>query len=59
MTIDSTEAIIDGVRVEMEQAPFIVPESNRTVIPLRFVMEELGKEVVWNEQDRTIEIIDA
>jgi len=45
LTIDSKQAIIGGVPVELDVAPVIV--SGRTFVPIRFVAETFGFEVDW------------
>ncbi|UZN23825.1 hypothetical protein GM182_07545 [bacterium 3DAC] len=40
----------------MDVAPFIDPVVNRTVVPLRFVLEAMGFEVKWDSHTRTIRI---
>lgn len=44
--------IIDGKDITASAAPVI--QNGRTLVPLRFVSEELGAKVQWNGQDRTI-----
>ena len=51
LTIDSSEAIVDGKKVQL---PDGVPaklvsykESARTVVPFRFISEQLGMEIEW------------
>ena len=55
MTVLANDAItvtIDGVAVEFEdQTPVIV--GNRTLVPIRFVFEDLGFEVDWDRSTRT------
>ena len=36
-------------------APMII--NDRTYVPIRFVAEELGAEVQWNEETKTVTII--
>ena len=47
--------VIDGDSVETTPQPFI--HNDRTLVPLRVVMEQLGAQVEWNEQDRTVHIV--
>ena len=49
---------IDGIeeRIMMDIAPFI--ESNRTMLPIRFVAEALGFNVQWDNDNRTVILID-
>lgn len=49
---------VNGVerKVEMDVAPFI--DSNRTMLPIRFVAEALGFKVEWDEPSRTVILTD-
>ncbi len=46
LTIDSDQAIVNENKVQMSSAPFI--RNGRTYIPLRFVTENFGVDVVWD-----------
>lgn len=46
-------------QVEMDVAPYIVPETGRTYVPVRFVAEALGCSVGWDELYRTAIIADT
>ena len=50
--------IIDGVesKITLDSAPII--SNNRTLVPLRFIAESLGKTVGWDATNRTAVIID-
>ncbi len=52
--IDSTQAIVDGAVTTLEVPTRIV--GDRTYIPLRFVGEAFGDEVLWEESSRSIYI---
>lgn len=54
LTIDSNLAEVNSQSVELDTPPIIVNE--RTLLPLRFVSENLGAEVVWNAENRQITI---
>ena len=60
LVIGSKEMIksVDGVeqKVMMDIAPFI--ESNRTMLPIRFVAEALGFKVEWDDPSRTVILTD-
>ena len=56
LTIDSSVAMVNGEEVELDSAPIIHAESERTVVPLRFVSESMGYDVEWVEETRTIVI---
>lgn len=46
---------VDGEIKKMDAYPYI--KNNRTYMPLRFVAENLGADVEWNEETRTANII--
>ncbi len=50
MTIDSTEATVFGKAAKTDVAPIIV--NNRTMLPVRFVAENLGATVAWDGATR-------
>ncbi|MGM9935886.1 MAG: stalk domain-containing protein [Candidatus Ornithomonoglobus sp.] len=54
LTIDSALAEVDGESVELEAAAHIVDD--RTFVPLRFISENMGTEVEWDETTRTVTI---
>ena len=43
-----------GTAVKLDAAAFV--ENGRTYLPLRFVSETLGAQVVWNEAEKTVTI---
>ena len=55
--IDKREYRINGQSGKMDVAPFIDPTVNRTLVPLRFILEGLGYEVKWDGDTRMITII--
>ena len=54
LTIDSTTAYVNGEAVKMDAAAFIA--DGRTFTPARFVAENLGASVEWDEEARTVTI---
>lgn len=56
LTIDSRQAYVNDKRVLLTSVPFINPENNRTLIPLRFVSEQLGFTVGWDDATKGITI---
>jgi flagellum-specific peptidoglycan hydrolase FlgJ len=50
----SIKLIVDGKDITASAAPVI--QEGRTLVPVRFVSEELGAEVEWNNEDRTVQI---
>lgn len=52
--IDSDQAFVNGKIVELESPAFI--ENDRTYTPIRFVFEQLGAEVDWDEDTQTVYI---
>lgn len=55
IVIGSTDAEVDGASVELYKASFI--NDGRTMIPLRFVSENFGCDVSWNQNTYTVDII--
>jgi micrococcal nuclease len=56
MTIGSSEIYVNGLGGKfMDVAPFI--RDNRTWVPVRFVSENLGAEVSWNQDDKVVTIV--
>ena len=47
ITIGADTAYVNGTAVKLDAAAFV--ENGRTYLPLRFVSETLGAQVVWNE----------
>jgi len=54
MQIENPMADVNGKEVAMDVAPMIV--NNRTMVPLRFVAENFGLKVDWNDHSRKITI---
>lgn len=50
----STDISVDGNTINMNEP--ILTENDRTLVPVRFVSEELGAEVDWNAEEREVEI---
>ncbi|MDD3298426.1 MAG: stalk domain-containing protein [Firmicutes bacterium] len=46
--------VIDGGVIETSPQPFI--HNDRTLVPLRVISEQLGADVGWNNEDRTVHI---
>lgn len=55
VTIDSKIATVDGVEVSLEEAPELT-ENGFTMIPLRFISENLGAEVGYIHETQTISV---
>ena len=52
----SFEIQIDGVSVGFDDAEPFINEDNRTMVPLRFVSENLGADVAWLSDTQSVEI---
>lgn len=57
LTIDSNTAIVNGSEVKMDTAAKI--KSDRTFVPIRFISENFGYNVSWNNSSRTVAISDS
>lgn len=51
-TIGKKDAVLNGKKVSLDAAPVIV--SDRTMVPIRFVSENLGYDVDWNGNTRCV-----
>ncbi|WP_232698130.1 family 10 glycosylhydrolase [Brevibacillus daliensis] len=47
---------LDGQQVHTDVAPFIIPNVNVTMVPLRIISESLGAEVNWDQSRETATI---
>jgi hypothetical protein len=56
LDLEKKEAIVDGEVIPLDTKPEIV--QNRTVVPLRFILETMGFEVEYNQETGVIEIIE-
>ncbi|TYQ16446.1 UNVERIFIED_CONTAM: copper amine oxidase-like protein [Acetivibrio alkalicellulosi] len=54
LKIDSNIAYINGEEIEIDASPQIL--NNRTIVPLRFIIENLGLKIKWDSETETIEI---
>ena len=56
LKIDSPIAYVNGERVDLDVAPFIVKEASRTLVPIRFISETFGATVEWDGTERKVTI---
>lgn len=62
LTIGSTTAVIDpgsatlNSTTTLDSAPYVDPNTNRTLVPLRFIAETFGATVNWDEGSKTVTI---
>lgn len=54
--LGSKKAIVDGVEVELEQEPILDETTERTLLPVRFLVEAFGFKVDWNANEKKITI---
>ncbi len=54
LTIGEKQAVVGGKTVTMDVAPMIL--SDRTMLPIRFVSENLGYDVNWNPTSKSVYI---
>ncbi|OEF97610.1 hypothetical protein BHF71_11130 [Vulcanibacillus modesticaldus] len=54
--VENVNVKVDGKLVEFDQNP-IIDENNRTLVPIRFISEEMGAEVSWEGETQTVTII--
>ena len=56
MWAGKTIAKVDGREVQLDQAPYIVPNVGRTLVPIRFVAENMGYIVEWELATKRIRL---
>lgn len=56
LTINDSSIIVDGVAKTVDVPPQII--NDRTMLPIRAVVEELGCSVGWDDNEKTVLIID-
>ncbi|NLD45833.1 MAG: copper amine oxidase N-terminal domain-containing protein [Clostridiaceae bacterium] len=54
LTIGNTQAVLNNEKYTLGVPPRIV--NGRTLVPLRFISESLGTEVLWDAADRKVSI---
>lgn len=54
LNVDKTKAYVDDKAFELDVAPMII--NGRTVIPVRFVSETLGYDVIWDSKTNSVHI---
>lgn len=55
LTLDKTTATVDGSEVETDVPAQLV--ASRTMVPIRFVSEQLGMDIVYNSDSRSVSIV--
>ena len=55
LTLDKGQALVNGQEVDLANPPFV--KGGRTLVPLRFLTENLAMEIDYNDADKTITII--
>jgi len=55
MQIGKNIAFVNGIEIALDVAPYIV--NGRTLVPIRFISETFGAEVVWDGTTKTVTII--
>ena len=57
LTPGSDKATVNGKEITLDAAPFITP-NGRTVVPVRFVAESLDVRVGWDQNTRTVYVVE-
>jgi len=55
LQIGKNFASVNSKRIEIDTAPII--DHGRTMVPVRFISEALGAEVVWDDATKTVTVI--
>ncbi|MTI80479.1 MAG: copper amine oxidase N-terminal domain-containing protein [Firmicutes bacterium] len=56
LTIGAKQASISGSSYTLDAVPYIKAQASRTMVPIRFISEALGSEVIWKPQTRQVVI---
>lgn len=56
LKVGSKYATVSGRIIQMDVAPYLLKSSNRTMIPIRFVSENMGAKVEWDDLAKRITI---
>ncbi len=59
LTVGEKQIMVNGRVMILDVAPFIVPETGRTLVPVRFVSEALGADVDWQPEAQQVVIRDG
>lgn len=58
LEVGKTNGNVNGNEVAIDVAPILYEKNNRVYIPARFVAESLGKQVLWDNDTRSVLIAD-
>jgi uncharacterized protein YkwD len=53
LTIGAHSYTLGGQAMQFDSPPFIEKSSGRTMVPIRFIAEGMGADVVWSQSDQT------
>jgi len=54
--VGSKELTIDGVKVEVDAASYVNAETNRTLVPMRFISDAIGATVDFDEATQVVKL---
>ncbi|TFZ41779.1 AMIN domain-containing protein [Soehngenia longivitae] len=57
LKVRQVSVLLDGNRLDSEVPSFIV--GNRTLVPIRFIAEDFGAMVNWEEKTKTVTVVDG
>ncbi len=57
MKVGNKQATVDGAKVTLPGAPFIQKGTNTNYLPLRFVGDTLGAQVVWDNKTKRVTVL--
>jgi hypothetical protein len=55
--IGKTTAVVDGIEVTLDEAAEIDPVAGRTLVPVRFIAENMGYDVAYSGEEKRIDIV--
>ncbi len=57
LTVGKKQATVDGEKVTLPGAPFVQKGTSTNYLPLRFVADTLGAQVVWNNKAKRVTVL--
>ncbi|MCD9022293.1 stalk domain-containing protein [Cohnella silvisoli] len=57
MTVGKTQGTVDGVKVKLPGAPFVQKETSTNYLPLKFVADTLGAQVIWDNIAKRVTVL--
>ncbi|QMV41692.1 copper amine oxidase N-terminal domain-containing protein [Cohnella cholangitidis] len=57
MTVGKKQATVDGKKATLPGAPFVQKGTNTNYLPLRFVADNLGAQIIWDNKSKRVTVL--